>query len=91
MKITNDEIMSLRKYCQKLYPEGRKKLYAYCLETDVRISSELFFSLVEGESYESISRCKYIPITKKPFYNYQRKVLEKMRDFLQEQGVWNYE
>lgn len=52
------------------------------------LANDMYYSLVNGISYDKISVVKYIPISKSDFYGYQRKCLAIFRNFLIMCGKW---
>lgn len=87
--ISKEEADSLRKYCQKANIDDQMKLLQYSFDSNPDISSDIYYSLVNGLSYDKMMKARYIPINRYDFYAYQRKCMSMFRQYLVSVGKWN--
>lgn len=65
----------------------RLTLHAAAYEANKYVSEDIVYSIVNGLSYETITRAHYIPINKNDFYAYCRKCLAIFRDELENEAA----
>lgn len=82
------EDRELREHCRKSDFCDQETLLTAAIASNPEIASDLYYSLVNGVSYEKLSMIKYIPIAKPDFYGYQRRCLSIFRNFLLMYGKW---
>lgn len=78
----------LKQYCRNAEFNDYKLLLDAAIASNPVLASDLFYSVVASVSYDSLTKIKYIPITKQDFYGYQRRCLAIFRNFLLMSGKW---
>ena len=86
--IGKDEAESLRKYCQSASIEEQAIILRYSYESNKQIYPDIFYSLVNGLSYDKLMKARYIPMNRNDFYGYQRKCLTMFREYLASKHKW---
>ena len=83
------ERKSLENACIRATSEDMRFLIDTCLDVYPSLAPHLFYSLLNGLSYDKLD--KYydeIPINRNDFYKYRKIVLEKFKIKLQKEGRW---
>lgn len=78
----------LKDYCRKEGFSDQETLLQSAISSNPAIAGDLFYSLLNGLSYDSLIKIKYIPYSKGDFYAYQRRCLSVFRNFLLLYGKW---
>lgn len=78
----------LRDYCKQEGFRDHDALLSAAVYSNPSIAGDLFYSLLNGLSYDSLIKIKYIPYSKADFYGYQRLCLSIFRNFLLLYGKW---
>lgn len=78
----SDEAKKLKAFCRRPDFAEHKLLLDSAISANPTIASDLYYSLVNGISYDSLSKIKYIPLPQVDFYGYQRKCLFIFRNQL---------
>lgn len=78
----------MKEYCRKACAADKVLILHAAEDANPSIANELFYSLVNGLSYDRMMKCKYIPLKRDDFYAYQRKCLATFRNFLLMHGKW---
>lgn len=78
----------LKQYCRLETFSDYDTLLQSALSANPAIAGDLFYSLLNGLSYDSLIKIKYIPYSKGDFYAYQRRCLSVFRNFLLFYGKW---
>lgn len=86
--IGKEEAESLRKYCQSATIEEQQILFQYSYQSNKQIYPDIFYSLVNGLSYDKLMKARYIPMNRNDFYGYQRKCLMMFREHLVSEHKW---
>lgn len=82
------EEIKLKEYCRKEGFSDYDTLLNAAVSANPAIAGDLFYSLLNGLSYDSLIKIKYIPYSKGDFYAYQRRCLSMFRNFLLLYGKW---
>ena len=82
------EEKSLKEYCRLESFADHETLLQSAISANPAIAGDLFYSLLNGLSYDSLIKIKYIPYSKCDFYAYQRRCLSVFRNFLLLYGKW---
>ena len=78
----------LKEYCKNEGFSDHDILLQSAISSNPQIAVDLFYSLINGISYDRLMTLKYIPIPKTDFYGYQRKCLSMFRNLLLFYGKW---
>lgn len=78
----------LKEFCKKEGFSEHDILLQASISSNPAIASDLFYSLINGISYDNLSKIKYIPLPKSDFYGYQRRCLSIFRNLLLLMGKW---
>ena len=84
----NGEEKELKEYCRNEGFADYEMLLQSSISANPAIAGDLFYSLLNGLSYDSLTKIKYIPYSKGDFYAYQRRCLSVFRNFLLLYGKW---
>lgn len=80
----------LKAFCKEPgFPEGFLLLES-ATKANSNISSDLFYSIVNGLSYDKLTNVKYIMISRPDFYGYQRRTLAIFKEALIEVGRYPF-
>lgn len=82
------EEKKLKEYCKNSEFREFDTLLQSAISSNPAIAGDLFYSLLNGLSYDSLEKIKYIPYSKGDFYAYQRRCLSVFRNFLLLYGKW---
>lgn len=83
-----EEGKRLREYCKKEGFCDHDTLLNAAIYSNPSIAGDLFYSLLNGLSYDNLTKIKYIPYSRADFYGYQRLCLSIFRNFLLLYGKW---
>lgn len=78
----------LKEYCRKSDFTEHDILLQAAITSNPALAADLYYSLVNGLSFDRISNIKYIPIPKADFYGYQRNCLAIFMNLLVMYGKW---
>lgn len=73
-------VKELKTLCKHLDEEGHINLLLCAMKANQGIAPAIYYSLVSGASYDSLSVCADIPINRGDFYAYQRYCLSLFRN-----------
>lgn len=69
------EEKKIMNYCSDGHFSEHDILLQAAVSANPCIASDLYYSIVNGVSYEAIEKIKQIPLSKSDFYGYRRKCL----------------
>ena len=78
----SDEAKKLKAFCRRPDFAEHKLLIDSAVSANPAIASDLYYSLVNGISYDSLLKIKFIPLPQVDFYGYQRKCISIFRNNL---------
>lgn len=70
-----DLVKELKDQCRRLNTEEQVNLLLCAIKANEGIAPALYYSLISGASYDSLTVCADIPINRVDFYAYQRYCL----------------
>lgn len=76
------EEKKIMEYCSDGHFSEHDLLLQSAISANPYIASDLYYSIVNGVSYESLEKIKQIPLSKPDFYGYRRKCLAIFRNWL---------
>ena len=76
--ISEEDEKKMLNECQRMRGNDQLELLKWCQNANNDLSGILFFSLITGIGYDYISKRYWIPIARKDFQGYRRKVLDEM-------------
>lgn len=83
-----DDEKLIKEFCKSNAFTEHDILLQASISANPYIAADLFYSLINGISYDNLSKIKYIPLPKSDFYGYQRKCLSIFRNLLMLLGKW---
>ena len=86
--ITEDEINYIESFCRNAGVEDRNIIKNALSEIQPYIAPYVYYSLVDGLSYEKICAKSYIYMGKGDFYGYRRQCMEAIKRWMILYGIW---
>ena len=86
--MSDEEIKRLKQYCMVATPEEKKVLLEMCQSKDFLTGDDMYYHLTSNVSYDRLDYIRYVPTSKRRFYQRCTEVLETFKKFLIENNNW---
>ena len=86
--ITEEEKLYILEFCRKADDEQRLVIKNALAELNPYIAPYVFYSLVDGMSYEDICSKNYLYIGKGDFYGHRRQGMAAIKRWMILYGIW---